>query len=138
MPPQVLHVAGQVGEQHLNLVAPLGLQEEALVVAAGEKEQSLSRLGWSSSDPVSFLPLLLHEHGCVWPPSLASSHLHPPRSSLPMAIPPAWNRAPTPPRPALAASSRQKEAGFALGGADKLKVGATGAQGSLIVFFSQT
>lgn len=60
MPPQVLHVAGQVGEQHLNLVAPLGLQEEALVVAAGEKEQSLSRLGWSSSDPVSFLPLLLH------------------------------------------------------------------------------
>lgn len=33
MPLQVLHVAGQVGEQHPHLPAPQGLQEEALVVA---------------------------------------------------------------------------------------------------------
>lgn len=65
MPPQVLHVAGQVGEQHLHLLLPLGLQEEALVVAASEKEQLLSRLDWSSSDPISFLPLVGHKNGCV-------------------------------------------------------------------------
>lgn len=35
MPLQVLHVAGQVGEEGPHLPAPLGLQEETLVVAGG-------------------------------------------------------------------------------------------------------
>lgn len=35
VPPQVLHIAGQVSEQGPHLFAPLGLQEEALVVAGG-------------------------------------------------------------------------------------------------------
>lgn len=55
VPPQVLHVAGQVGEQHLHLLLPLGLQEEALVVAASEKEQLLSRLDWEQLRPDLFL-----------------------------------------------------------------------------------
>lgn len=47
VPLQVLHVAGQVGEQCLHLPAALGLQEEALVVARGWRERSLVRRGWS-------------------------------------------------------------------------------------------
>lgn len=39
VPLQVLHVAGQVGEQSLHLSAPLGLQEEALVVAGGQEKE---------------------------------------------------------------------------------------------------
>lgn len=35
VPLQVLHVAGQVGEQGPHLPASLGLQEEALVMAGG-------------------------------------------------------------------------------------------------------
>lgn len=38
MPLQVLHVAGQVGEQGPHLPASLGLQEEALVMAGGGGE----------------------------------------------------------------------------------------------------
>lgn len=39
VPLQVLHVAGQVGEQHPHLPAPLGLEKEALVMAAGWQEK---------------------------------------------------------------------------------------------------
>lgn len=135
MPPQVLHVAGQVCEQHLNLLMPLGLQEEALVVAASEKERLLSRLDWSISDPISFLLLVWHENGCVRPPSLASFHFH---LALILCPWPSRQLGTEPPiRPTPAASSRQEEAGFALGGAEKLKVGATGAQSSLVVLFRQ-
>lgn len=43
---QVLQVAGQVGEQHPHLPAPLGLQEEALVMAGAGAGRGHSRPGW--------------------------------------------------------------------------------------------
>lgn len=52
MPLQVLQVAGQVGEQRPHLPAPLGLQEEALVVAgagAGRGHCLGPRPGWRGS-----------------------------------------------------------------------------------------
>lgn len=140
---QVLHVAGQVGEQHLHFLAALGLQEEALVVAADGNQRSLSRLGWSISDLVSILPLLLHEDGCIGSPRPL---FHPTFTRPdPLCLWPrflsqeSFLQSGTKPQscPTPAASSRQEEDGLALGGAEELKVGATGAESSLIVAFSQ-
>lgn len=108
MPPQVLHVAGQVCEQHLNLLMPLGLQEEALIVAASEKERLLSRLDWSSSDPISFLPLVWHENGCVKPPYLASFHLYLALTLSARGHPASLEPSPQPAPPLLQAHDKKK------------------------------
>ena len=42
---QVMHVAGQVGEQRLHFPAPQGLQEEALVVAEGREGEVTVQAG---------------------------------------------------------------------------------------------
>lgn len=56
---QVLHVAGQVGEQHLHFLAPLGLHKEALVVATDENREVTVQV-WLEWFPPSLSLLLLH------------------------------------------------------------------------------
>jgi hypothetical protein len=56
VPLQVLHVTRQVGEQHLHLPAPLSLQEEPLVVAAGWKRKVTVQAGGNSSLQSPVLP----------------------------------------------------------------------------------
>lgn len=64
-----------MGEQHLHFLALLGLQEEALVVSAGEPE--VTAQAWLQRFPPSLYPApTFHNDGCVWLPSLASPHLH--------------------------------------------------------------
>lgn len=126
---QVMHVAGQVGEQRLHLPAPQGLQEEALVVAEGREGEVTVQAG---QEP---------------PPHRPSGLLSPPLSTqLNLAIlsllkrtsPPTHRQTPLPPPfPTPATSSREKEAGFALGGAEELQVGATGTQRGLVVLLGQ-
>lgn len=80
MPLQMLHVAGQVGEQRPHLPTPLGLQEEALVVAGGWRERSPVRRGWRgphralcpSVDLSARVSRPPHPHPGHLPPSLSS------------------------------------------------------------------
>lgn len=74
MPLQMLHVAGQVGEQRPHLPTPLGLQEEALVVAEGRRKRSLVRQGWSGPvGPSAGVRICLPLSGLeAFPPALTS------------------------------------------------------------------